>query len=80
MYHFGLGVERNILQAIEWYVKSSDRGYAVASNNLAGIYLTGDEGVTADRREANKWFQKAREQGFLHSPLSSDYLKLAGVA
>ena len=39
IYHLGLGVERNILEAIKWYVKSSDRGYAVASNNLAVIYL-----------------------------------------
>ncbi|MCL1470820.1 tetratricopeptide repeat protein [Argonema antarcticum] len=80
MYHLGLGVERNILEAIEWYVKSSERGYGVASNNLGGIYLTGDEGVRADRTEADKWFQKARDQGFLHTPLTSDYLKLTGVA
>ncbi|MFB2971687.1 tetratricopeptide repeat protein [Aerosakkonema sp. BLCC-F183] len=63
IYHLGLGVEKNILEAIEWYVKSSARGYGVASNNLGGIYLTGDEGVTADRTEADKWFQKARDQG-----------------
>lgn len=76
IYHLGLGVEKNILEAIKWYVKSSERGYAIASNNLAGIYLSGDEGITADRTEADKWFQKAREQGFLHSPVSSDYLNL----
>jgi len=79
IYHLGLGVKRNILEAIKWYVKSSDRGYAVASNNLAGIYLSGDEGITADRTEANKWFQKAKDQGFLHSPMSSDYFNLSGV-
>ncbi len=79
MHHLGLGVEKNVLEAIKWYVKSSERGYAVASNNLAGIYLSGDEGITADPIEADKWFQKSREQGFSHSPVSSDYLNLTGV-
>lgn len=79
IYHLGLGVERNILEAIKWYVKLSDRGYAIASHNLAGIYLSGDQGITADPIEADKWFQKAKEQGFLHSPISSNYLDLIGV-
>ena len=79
IYHLGLGVEKNILEAIKWYLKSSDRGYAVASNNLAGIYLSGDEGITADPIEADKWFEKAKQQEFLHSPIYSDYLNLTGV-
>jgi TPR repeat protein len=79
MHHLGLGVERNILEAIKWYIKSSNQGYAIASNNLAGIYLSGDEGITANPIEADKWFQKAREQGFFNSPISSDYLNLTGV-
>ncbi|MFB2837849.1 tetratricopeptide repeat protein [Floridanema evergladense] len=79
MHHLGLGVERNILEAIKWYMKSSELGYAIASNNLAGIYLSGDEAITANPIEANKWFQKAQEQGFLNSPTSNDYLKLTGV-
>lgn len=79
MHHLGLGVERNILEAIKWYMKSSKLGYAIASNNLAGIYLSGDEGIRANPTEANKWFQKSREQGFVNSPVSSDYLNLTGV-
>lgn len=79
MHHLGLGVERNILEAIKWYMKSSKLGYAIASNNLAGIYLSGDEGIRANPIEANKWFQKSREQGFVNSPVSSDYLNLTGV-
>ncbi|MCC3587531.1 tetratricopeptide repeat protein [Microcoleus sp. PH2017_30_WIL_O_A] len=73
MYHLGLGREKMILEAIKWYIKSAEQGYGVASNNLAGIYLCGADGVAADRTEAEKWFQTAREQGFLHIPISSDY-------
>ena len=74
MYHLGLGRERMILEAIKWYIKSAEQGYGVASNNLAGIYLSGDDGVAVDRTSAEKWFQKAREQGFSHTPISTDYL------
>ena len=56
------------------HITSAQQGYGVASNNLAGIYLCGADGVAADRTEAEKWFQKAREQGFLHTPISTDYL------
>lgn len=79
MHHLGLGVERNILEAIKWYRKSSELGYAIASNNLAGIYFSGDESIIADRTEADKWFQKAREQGFFNSPISSEYLNFTEV-
>jgi len=80
MYHLGLGRERIILEAIKWYIKSADQGYGVASNNLAGIYLCGADGVAADRTEAEKWFQKAREQGFSHTPISSEYVNQASIA
>jgi TPR repeat protein len=53
--------------------KSSELGYAIA------IYLSGDEGIIADPTEADKWFQKAREQGFSNSPISSKYLKFTEV-
>ena len=80
MYHLGLGREKMISEAIKWYIKSAEKGYAVASNNLAGIYLCGADGVAADRTAAEKWFQKAREQGFLHTPISTDYLNQASIA
>lgn len=66
MYHLGLGLERNILEAVKWYKKSAAQGYGVASNNLSGIFMMGDEDIGIDRAEAEKWFQRAKEQGFLH--------------
>jgi TPR repeat protein len=80
MYHLGVGQEKMILEAIKWYIKSAEQGYGVASNNLAGIYLCGADGVAADRTQAEHWFQKAREQGFSHTPISSDYLSQAIIA
>lgn len=68
MYHLGLGVERDILEAVKWYKKSAKQGYGVASNNLAGIFMVGDKGVAIAQVEAEKWNQKARKQGFLHAP------------
>lgn len=66
MYHLGLGMEINMLEAIKWYRRSAEQGYGVASNNLAEILQFGDDGIEADRAEAEKWLKKAREQGFLH--------------
>ena len=67
IYHLGLGVDKNGSEAIKWYTRSSEQGYAVASNNLAGIYLMGDCGVAANPKEAHKWHQLSQEQGFLLS-------------
>ncbi len=74
MYHLGLSVERNVLEAIKWYTKSAQQGYGIAANNLGGIYLTGDEGVDKNQTQAEQWFQQAREQGYVHTPGSSNYL------
>lgn len=68
MYHLGLGKTRSVSEAIKWYVRSASQGYGLASNNLAGIFMAGDDGVAVDRESANKWYCKAREQGFLHAP------------
>jgi TPR repeat protein len=69
MYHLGLGLDGDISEAIQWYQRSAEQGYGVASNNLAGIFKTGEHGDAPDSVEAKKWFQKAREQGFCHTPV-----------
>ncbi len=65
MYHLGLGLETDVLEAVEWYKKSAKQGYGLASNNLAGVFAIGDRGIAINRSEAEKWEQKAKEQGFL---------------
>ena len=68
MYHLGLGLERNILEAIDYYKKSAAQVYGVASNNLGTIFTIGDGVIDVEQIEAEKWYQKSRKQGFLHSP------------
>ncbi len=74
MYQLGLGVEVDSLEAAKWYKKSSLQGYGVASNNLAGMFLAGSENIAPSKVEADKLFRLAREQNFVHAPLSSNYL------
>jgi len=70
MYQLGLGLERDISKAIEWYKKSAKKGYGVASNNLGEILRVGEKDVIpVDSKEGDKWIRKAREQGFMHGRL-----------
>ncbi len=39
LYHLGLGIEKDIKQAIKWYSKSAQQGYVIAMNNLNTIYI-----------------------------------------
>jgi hypothetical protein len=64
MYHLGLGVEMNLPEAIKWYLKSSQQGSGIASHNLGILYLSGGKGILPNKNEAERYFQKAREQGF----------------
>ena len=68
LYQFGWGVQKDIQEAIRWYIRSSEQGYGVASNNLGTIFMVGDVGIPMDREAAKRWYQKAGEQGFSHSP------------
>ncbi len=68
MYHLGLGLKRNVLEAVKYYKKSAAQGYGVASNNLGTIFTIGDGSIVIDSIEAEKWYQQARKQGFLHNP------------
>lgn len=68
LYHLGLGIDRDILEAVQWYQRSAKQGYGVASNNLGGIIQAGEPGGAPEPVEAQKWYQKAREQGFPHAP------------
>jgi TPR repeat protein len=67
MYQTGSGIERNVLLAIQWYEKSADQGYGVASNNLGEIFFTGADDIFPDREKARFWYEKATQQGFVHT-------------
>ncbi|MGB7519536.1 MAG: hypothetical protein WA896_07895, partial [Spirulinaceae cyanobacterium] len=72
MYELGMGKQRDILQAINWYKKASQNGYGVASNNLGTIFWAGNNEIAPDKLAAKKWYSLAREQGFMHTPILKD--------
>ena len=49
--------------AVFWYRKSAERGYAGAQNSLGVMYMQG-LGVKADCGEAVRWYAKAAAQGY----------------
>ncbi|MGB3693603.1 MAG: tetratricopeptide repeat protein [Spirulinaceae cyanobacterium] len=77
MYQLGMGRNRDIFQAVNWYKKASENGYGVASNNLGGIFLTGDDGIEVDQSEAKEWYSLARKQGFINTPALENLPSLA---
>ena len=62
MYAEGRGVARDDAEAVRWYRKAAQQGYAIAQTILGFMYAEG-EGVTRDDAEAVRWFRKAAEQG-----------------
>jgi TPR repeat protein len=70
VYELGLDTHPNLSEAVKWYLKSANQGYAIASNNLATIFQIGGEDCPINVLEAEQWLRKAIEQGFMHSPSS----------
>jgi hypothetical protein len=62
-YHDGNhGLPQDFAEALRWYRKAAEQGFAPAQNNLGALYWMG-EGVPQDRAEAVRWHRKAAEQG-----------------
>jgi TPR repeat protein len=49
-------------QAVYWYQKAADQGYAEAQSILGVMYANG-KGVLKDDKQAVYWYQKAADQG-----------------
>jgi adenylate cyclase len=60
-YRDGVGVPRNLDQALWWFRAAAEQGDARAQRNLGGRYAQGD-GVPRDDREALFWLTLASEQ------------------
>ena len=61
MYAKGIGVEKNIDEAIKWYRKAAENGHLNSQFNLGVIYAKG-RGVDQNYHEAFKWYKMAAEQ------------------
>ena len=64
MYSYGWGVKEDEAEAVKWYRKAAEQGFAKAQYSLGFMYETGD-GVKGDKAEAVKWYRKAAEQGLV---------------
>ena len=70
MYHLGFGVPINGAEALKWYHRAAEQGYALAYNNLGSLYATGCPGVPVDREKAKECYRRAVECGFEMIPHS----------
>ena len=61
-YKNGQGVPQNYPEAVKWYRKVAEQGYAEAQYNLGECYENGN-GVPQNYTEAVKWLKKAAAQG-----------------
>ena len=62
MYYKGEVVEKDYREAVKWWTKAAQQGFASAQYNLGTMYHNG-YGVVQDYREAVKWYKKAAQQG-----------------
>ena len=56
------GTEKDFAQAVHWYTKAAEQGYAQGQYYLGYCYYAG-EGVLQDISMAVQWYAKAAEQG-----------------
>ena len=63
MFEKGQSVAKDDPEAVKWFRKAAELGYAKAQNNLGQKYERG-QGVRQDFVEAARWYRKAADQGF----------------
>lgn len=63
MYERGRGVNRNMMQAFQWYLKAATQGSTKGEFHAGLCYLKG-EGVEKNLDEALKWLQKSADKNY----------------
>jgi TPR repeat protein len=64
IYEQGLGVEKNIEEAIKWYSESALQNCAAAKNNLGVLYKNGNEHLPQDHVQAFNLFKSSVDQNY----------------
>lgn len=64
MYEYGFGVQKNFEEAVKWYQKSVEHGYAKSQYALGGMYYSLGVGVGNDPQKKIELFHKSAEQGY----------------
>ena len=65
-------------QALVWYRKSADQGYAAAQANLGYVYAQG-LGVSPDDAQALAWYRKSADQGNANAQASLAHMYAQGL-
>ena len=63
MYQNGRGVPQNDKEAVDWFTKAAEQGFAGSQYSLGLMYGNG-RGVPQDDKQAVHWYTKSAEQGF----------------
>jgi TPR repeat protein len=69
MYEYGQGVPQDYAEAVKWFRKAADQGYASALSNLGRMY-TWRRGVPQDYVVAHMWFDLATSSFVMDPPES----------
>ena len=59
----GYYVERNLQEAVRWYMKAAKNGSGMGMYNLAWYYLKGEGGLITDLQKAYELYQEAAKLG-----------------
>jgi localization factor PodJL len=78
LYEKGLGVNKDLAVARDFYRAAADKGHGKAMHNLAVLYAEGINGAP-DYRAAAEWFRKAAERGITDSQYNLAILYARGV-
>ena len=73
MYTNGRGVAQDDKQAVAWYRKAAEQGYARAQYNL-GVMYTNGEGVAQDYKQSYAWFSSAAANGYSDAVKARDIM------
>lgn len=64
LYNYGHGVQENDVEAVSWFQKSAEQGFAKGQTSLAVMHLYGGVGVPHNAEEGLYWLKRAAAQGF----------------
>lgn len=78
-YSIGQGIPQDYKEAMKWFRKAAEQGYADAQAVLGLMYVIG-QGVPQDYKEAIKWCRKAVEQGNANAQFTLGNMYLNGEA
>lgn len=65
MYQLGLGVKRDINNAILYLQKAAEEGSGPAAHNLGTLYLTCEPDMHSNPEKSKYWYERAKSLGFV---------------